>query len=277
METLLFPGNNISPYTVHPWWYEIIFDIEWWLLWPGLSLYFVDNSPVLRGRWMEINFQHLIYSMFLYHQNLEENSNKTNTKKIAINRDEQPAANPSSFCGAAPRARKLCSTDTRYSISEYLSRHSPLCRSASGRSACLPDPGGEAPLRSRSPRGRCRWCRRTSRPPQPSWRQTELFHRDSAKRGRNVMKTPREFCNYFGNLKSNELTNKKQTKENIYFSRGFITCNSREMSTLLREREDLGPTSTTRKFKLLDGSRYFTETTAKLFRCHFVHFSRLLI
>ena len=35
--------------------------------------------------------------MFLYHQNLEENSNKTNTKKIAINRDEQPAANPSSF------------------------------------------------------------------------------------------------------------------------------------------------------------------------------------
>ena len=68
------------------------------------------------------------------------------------------------------------------------------------------------------------------------------------------MKTPREFSNYLGNLKSNELTNKKQTKENIYFSRGFITCNSREMSTLLREREDLGPTFTTRKFKLLDGS-----------------------
>ena len=37
------------------------------------------------------------------------------------------------------------------------------------------------------------------------------------------MKTPREFCNYFGNLKSNELTNKKQTKENIYFSGGFIS------------------------------------------------------
>ena len=95
---------SLSPYTVHPWWYEIIFDIEWWLLWPGLSLHFVDNSPVLRGRWMEINFQHLIYSMFLYHQNLEENSNKTNTKKIAINRDEQPAANPSSFCRSSPQS-----------------------------------------------------------------------------------------------------------------------------------------------------------------------------
>ena len=214
---------------------------------------FVDNSPVLRGRWMEINFQHLIYSMFLYHQNLEENSNKTNTKKIAINRDEQPAANPSSFSGSSPRSSDLCCIDTRYSISECLSRriflpHSPLCRFSSGRSVCRPAPAGGAPPRSRSPRGRCRWCRRTSRPPRLSWRQTELFHRDSAKRERNIMKTTREFCNYFGNLKSNELTNKKQTKENIYFSRGFITCNSREMSTLLREREDLGPTSTTRKF-----------------------------
>ena len=42
--------------------------------------------------------------MFLYHQNLEENSNKTNTKKIAINRDEQPAANPSSFCRSSPQS-----------------------------------------------------------------------------------------------------------------------------------------------------------------------------
>ena len=78
------------------------------------------------------------------------------------------------------------------------------------------------------------------------------------------MKTPREFSNYLGNLKSNELTNKKQTKENIYFSRGFITCNSREMSTLLREREDLGPTLPSRKFKLLDGSRYFPKEKLEL-------------